>query len=76
MFGGSEENVYLCTRKTENPGALFYMVPVVQLVRASDCGSECRRFESVRAPFESLVSQQLTRHFLLFFRLAINLILT
>ena len=50
MFGGSEENVYLCTRKTENPGALFYMVPVVQLVRASDCGSECRRFESVRAP--------------------------
>ena len=26
------------------------MVPVVQLVRASDCGSECRRFESVRAP--------------------------
>ena len=22
------------------------MVPIVQLVRASDCGSECRRFES------------------------------
>ena len=50
MFGGSEENVYLCTRKTENPGALFYMVPVVQLVRASDCGSECPGFESLRAP--------------------------
>ena len=27
------------------------MVPVVQLVRASDCGSECRGFESHRAPF-------------------------
>ncbi len=50
MFGGSEENVYLCTRKSGNPGAFLYMVPVVQLVRASDCGSECRRFESVRAP--------------------------
>ena len=43
MFGSSKENSYLCTRKTD-------MVPVVQLVRASDCGSECRRFESVRAP--------------------------
>ena len=50
MFGSSEENVYLCTRKSGNPGAFLYMVPVVQLVRASDCGSECRRFESVRAP--------------------------
>ena len=28
------------------------MVPVVQLVRASDCGSECRGFESHRAPFK------------------------
>ena len=35
--------MYLCTRKTN-------MVPVVQLVRASDCGSECRGFESHRAP--------------------------
>ena len=50
MFGGSEENVYLCTRKSGNPGAFLYMVPVVQLVRASDCGSECRGFESHRAP--------------------------
>ena len=25
-------------------------VPIVQLVRASDCGSECRRFESDWAP--------------------------
>ena len=58
MFGGSEENVYLCTRKTENPGALFYMVPVVQLVRASDCGSECRRFESVRAPKGDIAERQ------------------
>ena len=43
MFGGSKENSYLCSRKTD-------MVPVVQLVRASDCGSECRGFESHRAP--------------------------
>ena len=43
MFGSLVENNYLCTRKTD-------MVPVVQLVRASDCGSECPRFESERAP--------------------------
>ena len=29
------------------------MVDVVQLVRASDCGSECRRFESGLPPNES-----------------------
>ena len=29
------------------------MVPVVQLVRASDCGSECRGFESHPAPWET-----------------------
>ena len=28
------------------------MVPIVQLVRASDCGSECRGFESHWAPKE------------------------
>ena len=28
------------------------MVAVVQLVRASDCGSECRRFESDQPPTE------------------------
>ena len=28
------------------------MVPIVQLVRASDCGSECRGFESHWAPFQ------------------------
>ena len=31
------------------------MVPIVQLVRASDCGSECRRFESDWAPKAELV---------------------
>ena len=61
MFGGSKENAYLCTRKSPKGASLveesladiaivLIMVPVVQLVRASDCGSECRRFESVRAP--------------------------
>ena len=49
------------------------MVPVVQLVRASDCGSECRGFESHRAPFESLVSQQLTRFFFLSLNQDVNL---
>ena len=29
------------------------MVAVVQLVRASDCGSECRRFESDQPPKEN-----------------------
>ena len=29
-----------------------HMVAVVQLVRASDCGSECRGFESHRPPQE------------------------
>ena len=43
MFGRLKNSPYLCTRNSE-------MVPVVQLVRASDCGSECRGFESHRAP--------------------------
>ena len=43
MFGSIKKNAYLCIRNSE-------MVPVVQLVRASDCGSECRGFESHRAP--------------------------
>ena len=30
------------------------MVPIVQLVRASDCGSECRGFESHWAPEEEV----------------------
>ena len=32
------------------------MVAVVQLVRASDCGSECRRFESDQPPQERNLS--------------------
>ena len=28
------------------------MVTVVQLVRASDCGSECRGFESLQSPLK------------------------
>ena len=46
MFGRLKKSPYLCTRNSE-------MVPVVQLVRASDCGSECRGFESHRAPSET-----------------------
>ena len=34
------------------------MVPVVQLVRESDCGSECRRFEPDRAPWKASKSQK------------------
>ena len=39
---------YLCTAFRRKP----YMVRVVQLVRASDCGSECRGFESHPAPLQ------------------------
>ncbi len=39
-----EKFVYLCRPK--------YMVGVVQLVRASDCGSECRGFESHLPPLQ------------------------
>ena len=34
------------------------MVPVVQLVRASDCGSECRGFESHRAPQKEDIAER------------------
>ena len=37
------------------------MVDVVQLVRASDCGSECRRFESDPPPKKSLSNVALLR---------------
>ena len=74
MFGGSEENVYLCTRKSGNPGAFLYMVPVVQLVRASDCGSECRRFESVRAPFKENPCKSAT--YGVFYLMVVDMILT
>ena len=41
ILGGFKNKLYLCTafEKCTN------MVAVVQLVRASDCGSECRGFE-------------------------------
>gem|GEM_PF-6562098 len=41
-FGQVQKSPYLCTRKWETTPN---MVDVVQLVRASDCGSECRGFE-------------------------------
>ena len=31
------------------------MVTIVQLVRASDCGSECRGFESFKGEFSMLI---------------------
>ncbi len=47
---------YLCTRFKEvmksSSKARLIMVAVVQLVRASDCGSECRGFESHLPPNE------------------------
>ena len=42
------------------------MVAVVQLVRASDCGSECRGFESHLPPKKILISQALMRIFSLY----------
>ena len=44
--------------KPKGDASFLYMVPVVQLVRASDCGSECRRFESVRAPSRDIAERQ------------------
>ena len=51
MFGSIKKNAYLCIRNSE-------MVPVVQLVRASDCGSECRGFESHRAPQKEDIAER------------------
>ena len=42
------------------------MVPIVQLVRASDCGSECRGFESHWAPSKSLAVNRLRGIFCLY----------
>ena len=39
------------------------MVPLVQLVRASDCGSECHGFESHRAPKEVPIVTRLSELF-------------
>ena len=56
MFGRLKKYPYLCTRNSE-------MVPVVQLVRASDCGSECRGFESHRAPSRDIAERQCLFYF-------------
>ena len=53
-FGRIKYFSYLCTRKKQ----ITDMVPVVQLVRASDCGSECRGFESHRAPSRDIAERQ------------------
>ena len=48
---------------------VFNMVVVVQLVRASDCGSECRGFESHLPPLKikRLKIKALTAMLMLFF---------
>ena len=43
------------------------MVAVVQLVRASDCGSECRRFESDQPPTKKRVTKRRSFFLLLIF---------
>ena len=47
------------------------MVPVVQLVRASDCGSECRGFESHRAPSKEYPCKHQFVGIILFIRFSI-----
>ena len=47
----------------------FQMVPIVQLVRASDCGSECRRFESDWAPWRNRLKSYFGSIFLFRLRL-------
>ena len=62
-------NFYLCYCTIENYTYLcspkIQMVPIVQLVRASDCGSECRRFESDWAPSKKEQSYQAALFFFL-----------
>ena len=48
----SRKNDYLCIAIEKSSCSNQKMVDVVQLVRASDCGSECRRFEPDRPPLE------------------------
>ena len=51
------------------------MVTVVQLVRASDCGSECRGFESHRSPFfKSLTTSRCEGFFLSIYLLPLSLL--
>jgi hypothetical protein len=46
-------------------GKALYMVSIVQLVRASDCGSECRGFESHYSPQNEIEDDSMSH--LLFF---------
>ena len=50
VFRKKTRKCLVVSQKMTTFAPAIQMVPVVQLVRASDCGSECRRFESVRAP--------------------------
>ena len=51
MFGRKKKMPYLCAAFLESAlEKTIHMVAVVQLVRASDCGSECRGFESHLPP--------------------------
>ena len=49
MFGDSKKSRTFASQ-SKNKGLQVKMVTVVQLVRASDCGSECRGFESHQSP--------------------------
>ena len=51
------------------------MVAVVQLVRASDCGSECRRFESDQPPLVGEQRNLFSNFFLLRFKVLFLLLL-
>ena len=52
------------------------MVDVVQLVRASDCGSECRGFESHPPPLQRISGNPINKGFPLFFFVFNTLLLT
>ena len=56
---------YLCTRLTRKL-VECNMVDVVQLVRASDCGSECRGFESHLPPSRFLATHESCKVFSFF----------
>ncbi len=50
VFRKKTRKCLVVSQKMTTFAPAIQMVPVVQLVRASDCGSECRGFESHRAP--------------------------
>lgn len=54
--------MYLCTRFKR---AINNTVDVVQLVRASDCGSECRGFESHLPPAKEEIQKNIPLFLLL-----------